>query len=96
MPIPRVVSIMRDVARALAFAHACGVVHRDIKPENILLSGDTAVVTDFGIATAFNGPERTHHCTATRLTRAGMFVGTPQVHAAPGAGHRRSNYRSPG
>src|SRR4030095_6864540 len=35
---PTVVSIMRDVARALAFAHERGVVHRDIKPDNVLLS----------------------------------------------------------
>jgi len=44
--------ILRDVAKALAYAHTQGVVHRDIKPENVLLSAGTAMVTDFGIAKA--------------------------------------------
>jgi serine/threonine-protein kinase len=69
------VAILRDVARALAFAHAEGVVHRDIKPENILLSGGTAVVTDFGIAKAV-AASSTQPGLAT-LTQLGVTLGTP-------------------
>ncbi|MHB1313265.1 MAG: serine/threonine-protein kinase, partial [Gemmatimonadaceae bacterium] len=50
------VKLLRDVASALDFAHAQGVVHRDIKPANILLSDSGhALVADFGIARAFAG-----------------------------------------
>jgi serine/threonine-protein kinase len=52
LAVPEAIAVLRDMARALAFAHAKGVVHRDIKPGNVLLSGGAAMVTDFGIATA--------------------------------------------
>src|SRR2546425_9195739 len=63
--------IARDVADALAFAHGEGIIHRDIKPENILLSGDHAIVADFGIARAISAAG------VLTLTRAGQPIGSP-------------------
>ena len=75
VPVAEGVSVLRDVATALEHAHARGVVHRDIKPENILLSGRTAVVTDFGIAKAIAASQT--HVAAATLTGAGVSLGTP-------------------
>jgi hypothetical protein len=67
----RAMAIAADIARALAAAHAAGVIHRDLKPENVLITDEGAVkVVDFGIAYV-EGLE------ATRLTRDGGLVGTP-------------------
>src|SRR5687767_4135052 len=71
------ISILRDVARALAYAHGEGVVHRDIKPENVLLSHGTAVVTDFGIAKALTAARTLEGAAHATLTQAGGTIGTP-------------------
>src|SRR5688572_5267292 len=65
------IKLAQQIADALAYAHAQGVIHRDIKPENILLDANGALVADFGIARAVSvaGGET--------LTRTGMAVGTP-------------------
>ena len=94
--IGEAVGILRDVSRALAFAHGRGVVHRDIKPDNVLLSEGSATVTDFGIAKAINAA-RTTAPNAT-LTQAGMSIGTPtymapeQAAGDPATDHRADLY----
>jgi serine/threonine protein kinase/tetratricopeptide (TPR) repeat protein len=72
MPIAEVISILRDVARALAYAHDKGVAHRDIKPDNVLLTGASAVIADFGIAKAVSDAAVTGS-----LTSIGVALGTP-------------------
>jgi serine/threonine-protein kinase len=69
--VEETVSIAKDVADALHFAHQRGVVHRDIKPENILLQQGKPLVADFGIALAVS------HAGGTRLTETGLSLGTP-------------------
>jgi serine/threonine-protein kinase len=83
LSVRQTTSIMKDVARALAYAHEHGIVHRDIKPDNILLTGDAATVTDFGVAKAIvasrkpGAPER-----PPSMTGEGITIGTP-LYMAP-------------
>jgi hypothetical protein len=70
--IEEALTIARQVAGALDYAHGQGVVHRDIKPENILLHEGEAMLTDFGIALAVR------EAGGNRLTETGLSLGTPQ------------------
>ena len=72
LPVADALRITREVADALAYAHAQGVIHRDIKPENILLQGGHALVADFGIALAVQTAG------GQRMTQTGLSLGTPQ------------------
>jgi serine/threonine-protein kinase len=103
LPVREAIDVLRDVAKALIFAHANGVVHRDIKPGNILLARGSAVVTDFGIAKALAaaGPGDNEHAARVRasglqtLTQLGMAIGTP-AYMAPeqAAGDTETDHRA--
>ena len=69
-PIQEAVDIVVQVANALEYAHARGLIHRDIKPENIMITPNgQPILMDFGIAKILTG--------ATQLTQTGAAVGTP-------------------
>lgn len=93
LPVGDAVRVLRDVADALAHAHAHGVVHRDIKPDNILLSGKHALVADFGVARAMSASSG-----SSTVTSLGVALGTPaymapeQAAADPHIDHRADIY----
>ena len=72
MPMDRILNFARQIAEALAAAHAEGVVHRDLKPQNLLVDkNDQIFVCDFGLAKSFEEG-------AIGMTRTGAFLGTPR------------------
>ncbi len=105
LSVRETVAVLRDVARALVYAHGRDVVHRDIKPDNILLSAGSAVVTDFGVAkaisasrTAGKNPRAFTSGSPAAITALGIAVGTPaymapeQAAGDPKVDHRADLY----
>jgi eukaryotic-like serine/threonine-protein kinase len=96
LPVRDAVALLRDVARALSYAHAHGVVHRDVKPDNVLLGADYAVVTDFGVAKAISEARAAQQ--SSTLTGLGTALGTPaymapeQATGDPSMDHRADIY----
>ena len=93
LPVADAVRILREVADALAKAHAQGVVHRDIKPDNVMLADRHALVADFGVAKAVSDASD-----ASGITTVGVALGTPsymapeQAAADPNTDHRADIY----
>ncbi len=93
LPVADTVRILREVADALAKAHAQGVVHRDIKPDNVMLEDRHALVADFGVAKAVSDASG-----AAGITTVGVALGTPsymapeQAAAEPNVDHRADIY----
>ncbi|HMJ10465.1 MAG TPA: serine/threonine-protein kinase [Polyangiaceae bacterium] len=84
--VERALHITRQIASALASAHALEIVHRDLKPENVMLveksgDGDFAKVLDFGIARVPIGEVSGTGRSSSPITKVGMVFGTPEYMA---------------
>ncbi len=87
LPLNKALEAMRDVARALEYAHAQGVLHRDLKPQNIIIDAlDRPHLLDFGLAQLRDS--------GTKLTATGATLGTPAYMPPEQTGGERTDERS--
>lgn len=97
-PYAEAVRLLREMALALSYAHARGVVHRDIKPENVLLNDGIAMISDFGVAKALDDASDAALRRGRRVTTVSMVLGTPdymapeQIGSAHVVDHRADLY----
>lgn len=88
LPGETVAIIIRAVASALDYAHSRGAIHRDVKPQNILIDTNGRILlTDFGISLSSDEE-------AGRLTRTGLFMGTPEYMSPEQVSGNNVDYRT--
>jgi serine/threonine-protein kinase len=88
LPVAEAVRFASQVADALAFAHARGLIHRDIKPANILVSDDQVLLADFGLARIVDSGA------SEVLTDSGLALGTASYMSPEQAAGERVDART--
>src|SRR5579864_5062667 len=94
-PLSTLLDYARQVAGALAKAHAAGIAHRDLKPGNIMITGDGVVkVLDFGLAKQSRDAEGGEGTVTMALTQIGAVLGTPSYMSPEQAMGEPADFRS--